>query len=439
MDTMLAGRFHLDSKKFAVEEVPDPCPARARSSSRSRPQASAFRMFTCSTAPSSRCSPPPRHGHRRPRGLRCDPHPRPRPQARPDRRHPRHPGGRQYLRSARRLRAQPPLHPDAHRRASSTTTAAGRSTPSPARTPSSSSPTTSPSTRPRSSPTRSPPPTPPSSPPRAYAPPSPSASGARRSRRPRTPRPPGRRRTDHRRRPAAQRPGTRPGLRRGLRPRSGRPRLRRPGRAATAGRGLDFAFDCACGVPAVREQAAAALGLGGVLILVGISPRPLTITEGLTFNYLGKQVRGHYGGSPSPSPQLWSASPRSAVSTWPHPSPTTSRSPRPPTRSTGWRTRSATRSASSSSPTTRSRSGPPRAGVSGRRCLREHRRPRFPGIRVWRIPTSGQVKSGRASRVMSGRGRLEGQDAGLRRAVRVLGRQCDHLACRRVDRLGIAW
>ena len=51
-------------------------------------------------------------------------------------------------------------------------------------------------------------------------------------------------------------------------------------------------------MPAVREQAAAVLGLGGALILVGISPRPLTITEGLTFNYLGKQVRGHYGGTP---------------------------------------------------------------------------------------------------------------------------------------------
>ncbi|MCX4515330.1 zinc-binding dehydrogenase [Streptomyces sp. NBC_01619] len=68
-------------------------------------------------------------------------------------------------------------------------------------------------------------------------------------------------------------------------------------RVATAGRGLDFAFDCA-GVPAVREQAAAALGLGGSLILVGITPKPLTITEGLTFNYMMKQVRGHYGATP---------------------------------------------------------------------------------------------------------------------------------------------
>ncbi|MEV5753048.1 zinc-binding dehydrogenase [Actinoallomurus sp. NPDC052308] len=74
-------------------------------------------------------------------------------------------------------------------------------------------------------------------------------------------------------------------------------------RAATAGRGLDFAFDCA-GVPAVREQAAAVLGLGGALILVGITPKPLTITEGLTFNYLCKQVRGHYGGHPESVTEL---------------------------------------------------------------------------------------------------------------------------------------
>jgi D-arabinose 1-dehydrogenase-like Zn-dependent alcohol dehydrogenase len=73
--------------------------------------------------------------------------------------------------------------------------------------------------------------------------------------------------------------------------------------AATAGRGLDFAFDCA-GVPAVREQAASVLGLNGALILVGITPKPLTISEGLIFNYLCKQVRGHYGGSPESVSEL---------------------------------------------------------------------------------------------------------------------------------------
>ncbi|MEU6201007.1 zinc-binding dehydrogenase [Streptomyces sp. NPDC047061] len=74
-------------------------------------------------------------------------------------------------------------------------------------------------------------------------------------------------------------------------------------RSATGGRGLDFAFDCA-GVPAVREQAASVLGLNGVLVLVGITPQPLTISEGLTFNYLGKQVRGHYGGFPESVSEL---------------------------------------------------------------------------------------------------------------------------------------
>ncbi|MGW2235174.1 zinc-binding dehydrogenase, partial [Streptomyces sp. NPDC001759] len=72
-------------------------------------------------------------------------------------------------------------------------------------------------------------------------------------------------------------------------------------RVATGGRGLDF--DCA-GVPAVRDQAASVLGLGGSLILVGITPRPLTITEGLTLNYLQKQVRGHYGGFPESVSEL---------------------------------------------------------------------------------------------------------------------------------------
>ncbi|MFE4963152.1 hypothetical protein [Streptomyces sp. NPDC056660] len=60
--------------------------------------------------------------------------------------------------------------------------------------------------------------------------------------------------------------------------------------AATGGRGLDFAFDCA-GVPIVREQAASVLGLNGSLILVGITPQPLTIGEGLAFDHLSKQVR----------------------------------------------------------------------------------------------------------------------------------------------------
>ncbi|MFE5082017.1 hypothetical protein [Streptomyces mirabilis] len=49
-------------------------------------------------------------------------------------------------------------------------------------------------------------------------------------------------------------------------------------------------------MPIVRKQAASVLGLNGSLILVGITPQLLTISEGLTFNHLSKQVRGHYGG-----------------------------------------------------------------------------------------------------------------------------------------------
>ncbi|MDT0445816.1 zinc-binding dehydrogenase [Streptomyces johnsoniae] len=66
---------------------------------------------------------------------------------------------------------------------------------------------------------------------------------------------------------------------------------------ATGGAGLDVALDVA-GVPAVREQAAAVLGAAGVLVLVGLTHAPLTITQGTRFSYLGNQVRGHYGSGP---------------------------------------------------------------------------------------------------------------------------------------------
>jgi threonine dehydrogenase-like Zn-dependent dehydrogenase len=72
---------------------------------------------------------------------------------------------------------------------------------------------------------------------------------------------------------------------------------------ATAGRGLDAAFDFA-GVPAVREQAAAVLGRGGVLVLAGLTPKPLTITDGTRFSFLRNQVRGHYGSGPEYVEQL---------------------------------------------------------------------------------------------------------------------------------------
>lgn len=67
---------------------------------------------------------------------------------------------------------------------------------------------------------------------------------------------------------------------------------------ATGGRGLARAFDFA-GVPAVREQAIACLGYRGRLTLVGLSDKPITITDGTRFSFLQQQVLGHYGSEPA--------------------------------------------------------------------------------------------------------------------------------------------
>ena len=67
--------------------------------------------------------------------------------------------------------------------------------------------------------------------------------------------------------------------------------------AATEGRGLDFAIDCA-GVPPVREQATAVLGVRGALVLVGIAPGPITVSDGPAFNFVRRKVIGHYGSAP---------------------------------------------------------------------------------------------------------------------------------------------
>ena len=69
-------------------------------------------------------------------------------------------------------------------------------------------------------------------------------------------------------------------------------------RDATGGHGLAVAFDFA-GVAAVREQAAACLGLRGRLVLVGLTNQPLTITNGTAFSYFQQQVLGHYGSEPA--------------------------------------------------------------------------------------------------------------------------------------------
>lgn len=64
--------------------------------------------------------------------------------------------------------------------------------------------------------------------------------------------------------------------------------------AATGGLGLDVAIDFA-GVAPVRKQALNALGIGGRLVLVGISGGPLTIDSDIAFMYPRRQVLGHYG------------------------------------------------------------------------------------------------------------------------------------------------
>ncbi|MFE8963072.1 zinc-binding dehydrogenase [Streptomyces iakyrus] len=65
--------------------------------------------------------------------------------------------------------------------------------------------------------------------------------------------------------------------------------------AATGGQGLDVAFDFA-GFPAVRDQAISVLGFGGVLVLAGLTPAPVTIADSIGFSARRNQIRGHFGG-----------------------------------------------------------------------------------------------------------------------------------------------
>lgn len=67
--------------------------------------------------------------------------------------------------------------------------------------------------------------------------------------------------------------------------------------AATGDRGLDAAFDFA-GVAAVRDQATAVLAPGGQLVLVGLTPDAITIGNGTLFSFKGNALRGHYGSGP---------------------------------------------------------------------------------------------------------------------------------------------
>ncbi|MGW2466921.1 zinc-binding dehydrogenase [Streptomyces bauhiniae] len=74
-------------------------------------------------------------------------------------------------------------------------------------------------------------------------------------------------------------------------------------REATAGRGLDVAFDFA-GVGAARAQAASVLGPFGSLVLAGLTPEPVTIADSIGFCFNVNQVRGHYGSEPEHVEQL---------------------------------------------------------------------------------------------------------------------------------------
>ncbi|WP_214402115.1 zinc-binding dehydrogenase [Pseudonocardia lacus] len=66
---------------------------------------------------------------------------------------------------------------------------------------------------------------------------------------------------------------------------------------AETGTGLAVAFDFA-GVTAVREQALLCLGPQGKLVLVGLSGQPVTIADSSRFGFLQQQVLGHYGYGP---------------------------------------------------------------------------------------------------------------------------------------------
>lgn len=67
--------------------------------------------------------------------------------------------------------------------------------------------------------------------------------------------------------------------------------------AVTGGAGLDVAYDMA-GVGAVREQAIRCLARGGRLVLVGLTPEPLTVPNSIVVSVRGTKILGHYGSHP---------------------------------------------------------------------------------------------------------------------------------------------
>jgi len=74
-------------------------------------------------------------------------------------------------------------------------------------------------------------------------------------------------------------------------------------RAANGGAGLDVAFEFA-GFPGIPEQILETLAPGGRLVLIGISGQPFTVKDNFLFIAFGQQVLGHYGSEPHHVPQL---------------------------------------------------------------------------------------------------------------------------------------
>lgn len=83
---------------------------------------------------------------------------------------------------------------------------------------------------------------------------------------------------------------------------SGAPDVRDQIMAVTGGTGLDVAYDFA-GVAAVRTQAVPCLGLGGRLVLVGLTPEPLKL-DSLGLTVRNQQILGNYGSTPGAVEQL---------------------------------------------------------------------------------------------------------------------------------------
>ena len=84
-------------------------------------------------------------------------------------------------------------------------------------------------------------------------------------------------------------------------------------RRETGDLGLAAAFDFA-GVPAVQDQALGCMSAAGRLALVGITGKPLTISDSRTSGYQQQQVRDHYGSAPERVTELVMLAGRSRIS-----------------------------------------------------------------------------------------------------------------------------